>query len=91
MSTSFKIKEKPEVIKRKSRSSQLSMKFFLLINVKKIIVGILTSINWKNSILGLSEPETDDFLDIFILMSMKQFYNFGPWFTCQYISFLFAY
>ena len=47
----------PEVIKLFSCSTQLSMKFFLLINVKMpTIVGILTSMSWKNSILGLSEP-----------------------------------
>ena len=34
------------------------MKFFLLINVKMpTIVGILTFMNRKNNILGLSEPE----------------------------------
>ena len=32
--------------------------FFLLINVKMpTIVGILTFMSWKNSILGLPEPE----------------------------------
>ena len=35
-----------------SCSTQLSMKFFLLINVK-----MLTFMSGKNSILGLSEPE----------------------------------
>ena len=39
-------------------STQLSMKFFLLINVKMpTIVGILTFVGWKNSTLGFSEPE----------------------------------
>ena len=34
------------------------LKFFPLINVKMLTtVGILTFISWKNSILGLSEPE----------------------------------
>ena len=45
------------------------MKFFLLINVKMptiTIVGILTFMSRKNSILGLSEPENPEFLDIFI-------------------------
>ena len=60
----------PEVIKLFSCSTQLSMKFFLLINVKMpTIVGILTFMNRKNSILSLSEPENADFLDIFIHMS----------------------
>ena len=48
-----------EVIKLFSCSTQLSMKFFLHINVKiPTIVGILTFYNrsGKNSILGISEP-----------------------------------
>ena len=41
-----------------SCSAQLSIKFFLLINVKMpTIIGILTFMSGKNSILGLSEPE----------------------------------
>ena len=48
----------PEVIKLFSCSTQLSMKFFLLINVKMpTIVGILTFMSGKNSILGLSGPK----------------------------------
>ena len=48
----------PEVIQLFSCSTQLSMKFFLLINVKMpTIVGILTFMSGKNSILGLSEPK----------------------------------
>ena len=48
----------PEVIKLFSCSAQLSMKFFLLINVKMpTIVGILTLMSRKNNILGLTEPE----------------------------------
>ena len=47
----------PEVIKLFSCPTQLSMKFFPLINVKMpTIVGILTFLSRKNSILGLSEP-----------------------------------
>ena len=47
-----------KVIKLFSCSPQLSMKFFLLINVKMpTIVGILTFMSGKNSSLGLSEPE----------------------------------
>ena len=43
---------------------------FLLINVKMPkIVGILTFMSGKNSILGLSETKNAEFLDIFILMS----------------------
>ena len=47
-----------EVIKPFSCSTQVSMKFFLLINVKMpTIVGILTFMSGNNSILGLSEPK----------------------------------
>ena len=46
----------PEVIELFSCSAQLSTKFFLLINVKMpTIVGILTIMSRKNSILHLSE------------------------------------
>ena len=48
----------PAVIKLFSCSTQLSMKFFLLINEKiATIVGILTFKSRKKSILGLSESE----------------------------------
>ena len=48
----------PEVIKLFSCSTQLSVKIFLLINVKMpTIVGILTFMSGKNSILGLSDPK----------------------------------
>ena len=41
------------------------MKFFVLINIKMpAIVGILTFISAKNSILGLSEHKKAEFLDI---------------------------
>ena len=47
-----------KIIKRISGSTQLSMKFFLLINVKMpTTVGILTFMSRKNSILGLPEPK----------------------------------
>ena len=53
-----------EVIKK--ISTQLRIKFFLLINVKMpTSVGILTFMNRKNSILGLYEPENAGFLDTF--------------------------
>ena len=58
----------PKVIKLFSCSTQLSMKIFLLINVKMpTIVVILTFKGGKNSILGLSEPKISH---IFILMSI---------------------
>ena len=48
----------PEVIKLFSCSTQMSMKFSPLIYVKMpTIVGILTCMSGKNSILGLSEPK----------------------------------
>ena len=57
----------PEVIKLLSCSTKLSLKNFLLINVKMpTIVGILTFMRGKNSIVGLSEPKKPEFLDIFI-------------------------
>ena len=47
-------------------STQLSMNFFLLKNVKMpTVVGILTCMRRKNSVIGLSEPEKAEFLDIF--------------------------
>ena len=53
------------------RSTQLNMKFFMLINVKmSTIVGILTYMSKKNSIIGLSKPVKTEFLDTFILMSI---------------------
>ena len=53
-----KQKPGPEIIKKKnSCSTQLSMKFSLLINVKMpTIVGILTFMSRKNSILDLPKP-----------------------------------
>ena len=46
--------------------------FFLLINVKMpTIVGILTYMSRKSSIVGLSETEKAEFLDILILMSIE--------------------
>ena len=49
----------PEVIKQNSCSTQLSMKFYLVINVKMPTnVGILTFMSRKNSILSLPEPES---------------------------------
>ena len=49
---------RPRVIKLFSCSTQLSMNFFLLISVKiPTIVGILTFMSGKNSILGLPEPK----------------------------------
>ena len=79
----------PEVIKLFSCSTQLSMKFFLLINVKMpTIVGILTFMSRKNCILSLSEPEkcwiswyfhTYEHLKFHAQLSWarKKFYNLG--------------
>ena len=58
----------PEVIK-KSCSTQLSMKNFMLIMVKMpTIVGILTVMSMKNCILRLPEPEKAEFLYIFLCL-----------------------
>ena len=65
----------PKVMKNISCSTQLSMKFFLLINVKMpTIVGILTFKNKKNSIIGLSEPENAEFLDILYTYAHLKFH-----------------
>ena len=81
----------PEVIKLFSCSTQLSMKFFLLINVKMpTIVGILTFMSGKNSILGSSEPNisqiswsiyTYEHLKFHAQLSWvwKKLYNLGAW------------
>ena len=59
----------PEVIKLFSCSTQLSTKFFLLINVKMpLIVGILTFMSGKISILGLFQPKKANFLYIFLYL-----------------------
>ena len=48
----------PQVIKLYYYKTQLSMKFFLLINVEMpTIVGISTFMSRENNILGLPEPE----------------------------------
>ena len=60
----------PEVIKRFSCSTKLSMKFSPFIYVKMpTIVGILTCMSGKNNTLGLTEPKKAEFLNILVLMS----------------------
>ena len=45
------------------------MKFFLCINLEMpTIFSILTFMSMKNSILDLSDPEKNEFLDIFIII-----------------------
>ena len=57
----------PKVIKLFSCSAQLSMKFYLLINVKMpTIVGILIFLSRNNGILGLSE--SGKMLDLLIFI-----------------------
>ena len=70
--TCLELKNWPRGYKINSCSTQLSMKFSLLINVKMpTIVGVFTFISMKNNIPGLSEPEKkSEFLDIFTLMSI---------------------
>ena len=64
------------------------MKFFLLINVKMLTIGILTFMSGENSILGLSEPKkgriswyfyTYEHLQFHAQLSWawKKFYNLG--------------
>ena len=54
-----------------SCSNQLSMNFFLLINVNKpIIDGILTFMSGKIAFLAYLGLKKAEFLDIFILMSI---------------------
>ena len=66
----------PEVIFFFSCSTQLSMKFFMLINVKMSTnIGILTFMNRKNRILGLSVPKKADFLDIFYTYEHLKFHS----------------
>ena len=61
----------PQGYKRFSCSTQLSMNFVTLINVKvPTIVCILTFMSRKYTILRLSDPGKSEFLDIFILMSI---------------------
>ena len=56
---------------KKSCPTQLSMKFFLLINVEMpTVIGIITLISRKNNILGLSEPKKCLIFYILILMSI---------------------
>ena len=59
----------PQVIKIFSCSTQPSMNFFQLINVKmQTIVGILTFMSRKIAFYANLSLQKDEFLDIFILM-----------------------
>ena len=50
------------------------MEFFLLINIKMpTVVGILTFMSRKNSILGVYDPENAEFLDIFFIYEQLKF------------------
>ena len=65
----FLFRSGPEVIKLFLCSTQLGMKFFSLIHVKMpTIVGILTCMSGKNSILGLTEPEKKPNFLIFLYL-----------------------
>ena len=58
-----------------SCSTQLSMKFFLLINVKMpTVVGILTFMSRKNTIIGSYEPEKKLNFLIFYTYEHLKFY-----------------
>ena len=69
----------PEVIKLFSCSTQLSMKFILIINVEMpTTVGILTFMGRINGLLFLSKPE--NFINSgSIEISMNFFYNLWAW------------
>ena len=62
--------------------------FFLLMNIKMpTIVGILTFMSGKNSILGLSDHKKAEFIYLLAFkiscsaeLSLKKFYKLGPWF-----------
>ena len=59
-------KTKPRGYRPFSVLNSTEMKFFPLVNVKmQTTVGILTIMNWKNSIISLSEPEKLIFLIFF--------------------------
>ena len=61
----------PEAIKNFSCSTKLSMKIFLLINVKMpTIVGILTFMSGKIAFLACPCLKNAEFIDIFILVSI---------------------
>ena len=69
-----------EVIKLFSCSTQQSMKFVLLINVKMpTIVGILHLWAGKNSILGLPEPKKPNFLILFYTYEHLKFHAQLSW------------
>ena len=52
---------------KKLCSAELSMRFFLLINVKMpSIVGIFTFMRRKNGIIGLYEPEKAGFFILYL-------------------------
>ena len=64
-----------KVIKHFSCSTQLSMKLFLLINVKMpTIVGILTFLSGTNSILDLSEIKKKPIFFIFYTYEHLKFH-----------------
>ena len=61
----------PEVIKLFSWATQLSIKFFLLINVKMpTIVGILTFMRGRIAFSAYLSLKKAEFLDIFIFISI---------------------
>ena len=72
VNNSLCVSSRPRGYKTFSMLNSTEHEIFLLINVKMpTIVGILTFMSRKNSIIGLSELEkVSEFLDIFILMSI---------------------
>ena len=65
----------PKVIKLFSCSTQLSLKFILLINVKMLTnVGILTFISWINYQFLRFEPEFSNNFDYFSIYEQLKFH-----------------
>ena len=75
-----KISKHSRGYKKSFMLTQLSMIFFLLINVKMpTIVGILTFMSKKNSILGLSEPEKSWITWYFYIYENSKFHTQLSW------------
>ena len=75
MNNTLDYQSRPRVIKLFSCSTQLSMNFFLLINVKMpTIVGISTVMSGKTSILGLSEPNISQISSYFYTYEHLKFH-----------------
>ena len=71
----FSLLSRPQGYKAFFMLNSTEHEIFLLINVKMpTIVGILTCMSGKNSILGLSEPKKAELLDIFYTYEHLKFH-----------------